>query len=335
MAEKAKDQIIDELRQQVGALEVELKRMEQLARENKRHFARLIDSSTDAIISADKEGRVVLFNEGAKSLLGYQAEEVLGGRMTELYSSEAGANELLREMRKRGGSVAGFESLLRAKDGSDIPVLISASVLFDVEGQEVGTVVFNTDLRERKRSEEALQKAYDKLEERVEERTRELKTARERFQYLLTVTPGIIYTSKGSGDYACTFVSENVDPIMGFSAWEMLEDPGFWLSRLHPEDAPRVKKDVHPLLDQGGGTLEYRFRNRDGNYIWIQDTFRVIRDDAGRILEVVGAWADISYHKQAEQALGERITIMKDLQTLVAASPSVIYTTTQTSDGCV
>jgi adenylate cyclase len=333
MVEKTKDQIIDELRQQVGALEVERKNTEQLAHETKRHFARLIDSSTDAIISADKEGRVVLFNEGAKMLLGYQAEEVIGGRMTELYSSEAGSNELLREMRKRGGTVAGFESLLRAKDGSDIPVLISASVLSDVAGQEVGTVVFNTDLRERKRSEEALQKAYDKLEERVEERTRELKTARERFQYLLTVTPGIIYTSKGSGDYACTFVSENVDPIMGFSAWEMLEDPGFWLSRLHPEDAPRVKKDVHPLLDQGGGTLEYRFRNRDGNYIWIQDTFRVIRDDAGRILEVVGAWADISYHKQAEQALGERITIMKDLQTLVAASPSVIYTTTQTSDG--
>ena len=254
MAEKTKDQIIDELRQQVGVLEVELKNTEQLARETKRHFARLIDSSTDAIISADKEGRIVLFSEGAKILLGYQAEEVIGGRMTELYSSEAGANELLREMRKRGGSVAGFESLLRAKDGSDIPVLVSASVLFDAEGQEVGTVVFNTDLRERKQNEETLQKAYDELEKRVEERTIELKTARERFQYLLTVTPGIIYTSKGSGDYACTFVSENVDPIMGFSAWEMLEDPGFWLSRLHPEDAPRVKKEVHPLLDQGGGT---------------------------------------------------------------------------------
>jgi PAS domain S-box-containing protein len=333
MAEKTKDQIIDELRQQVGILEVELKNAEHLARETKRHFVRLIDSSTDAIISADKEGRIILFSEGAKILLGYQAEEVIGGRMTELYSSEAGANELLREMRKRGGSVVGFESLLRAKNGSDIPVLVSASVLFDAESQEVGTVVFNTDLRERKRNEETLHKAYDELEKRVEERTIELKTSRERFQYLLTVTPGIIYTSKGSGDYACTFVSENVDPIMGFSAWEMLEDPGFWLSRLHPEDAPRVKKEVHPLLDQGGGTLEYRFRNRDGNYIWIQDTFRVIRDDAGRILEVVGAWADISYHKQAEQALGERITIMKDLQTLVAASPSVIYTTTQTSDG--
>ena len=82
MAEKTKDEIIDELRQQVGALEVELKNTERLARDTKRHFARLIDSSTDAIISADKEGRIVLLIEGAKILLGYQAEEVIGGRMS-------------------------------------------------------------------------------------------------------------------------------------------------------------------------------------------------------------------------------------------------------------
>ena len=60
-----------------------------------------------------------------------------------LYGSEAGANEVVREMRKRGGTVSGFESALRAKDGSSIPVLISASVLFDEEGQEVGTVGFS------------------------------------------------------------------------------------------------------------------------------------------------------------------------------------------------
>lgn len=230
------------------------------------------------------------------------------------------------------GALFQADSVVRAKDGSSIPVLISASLLHDEEGHEVGTVGFATDVRESKRGEEALQQAYDELEKRVEERTVELKTARERFQYLLTVTPGIIYTTQGSGDYACTFVSENVDQIMGFSPWEMLEDPGFWFSRPHPEDASRVAAEMAPLIEQGGGTLEYRFRNGAGNYIWIQDTFRVIRGDAGP-LEIVGSWADISHHKQAQQALGERMAIMKDLQTLVAASPSVIYTTTQAQDG--
>jgi adenylate cyclase len=309
------------------------KHAEQAAVEAQRYLTSLIESSSDAIISTDKEGKIVLINEGAERLLGYQAKEVIGRPVAMLYGSEAAAKEVFREMRKRGGTVSGFDSVARGKDGSSIPVLISASMLHDADGREAGTVGFITDMRERKREQEALRQAYDELEKRVEERTTDLNTVRERFQYLLTVTPGIIYTTKASGDYACTFVSENVDTIMGFSPWEMLEDPGFWFSRLHPEDASRVAAEMGSLIERGGGALEYRFRNRAGNYIWIQDTFRVIRGEGGRPLELVGSWADISYHKQAEQALGERMAIMKDLQTLVAASPSVIYTTTQAKDG--
>ena len=88
-----------------------------------------------------------------------------------------------------------------------------------------------------------------------------------------------------------------------------------------------MKDQVFPLLEQGGGTLEYRFRHRGGNYIWVQDTFKVMRDDAGRTLEVVGSWADISNLKRAEQVMTERMVFMQNLQELVAASPSVVYTT--------
>jgi PAS domain S-box-containing protein len=186
-------------------------------------------------------------------------------------------------------------------------------------------------MRERKREEEELHRAREELERRVEERTGELKSARERLQYLMTVTPAIVYTNQAS-DYACTFVSENVSRIMGFSSWEMLEDKDFWTVRLHPEDAGRVFSDMPPLVEQRGGTLEYRFRHRDGYYIWIQDTFRVIEDAQGRPSEIVGSWADISARKKAEQALGERMALMNDLETLVGASPAIIYTTQVSGD---
>jgi PAS domain S-box-containing protein len=299
--------------------------------ETKRYLTRLIESSTDAIVATDKQGNIVLFNEGAEILLGYQPEDVIGMRWMEIYDSEEHAKDVLREMRKRGGTVAAFESALKAKDGKSIPVLVSASVLFAEHGEEVGTVGFATDLRTRKREEEALRKAHDELEKRVEERTVELQTARERLQYLMTVTPAIVYTNQAS-DYACTFVSENVSRIMGFSAWEMLEDKDFWTVRLHPDDAPRVFKEMGPLVKRGGGALEYRFRQRDGHYIWVQDTFRVIHDDQGRPLEIVGSWADISDRKQAEQALGQRMALMNDLETLVGASPAIIYTTQVSGD---
>jgi adenylate cyclase len=316
----------------------ESKRAEQAAlqanielQDTKRYLTRLIESSTDAIIATDKDDKVVLFNEGAETLLGYRVDEVIGKRPGALYASEEQAQEVAREMRKRGGTVAGYESTLKGKDGSEIAVLISASVLFGERGQEVGTVGFATDLRKRKREEDELRKAREELERRVEERTSELKTARERLQYLMTVTPAIVYTNQAS-DYTCTFVSENISRIMGFSSWEMLEDKDFWTARLHPDDAKRVFAEMGPLVEQRGGTLEYRFRHRDGRYIWIQDTFRVIEDDQGQPFEIVGSWADISARKGAEQALGERMALMNDLETLVGASPAIIYTTQVSGD---
>jgi PAS domain S-box-containing protein len=272
-------------------------------RDTKRYLASLIEDSPDPIIATNREGNVVLFNRGAEALLGYRSEEIIGQRVAQLYESVEKAKEVMRQMRKQGGTVSAFETVLQAKDGTRIPVLISASILYDEEGQEVGTVGFNKDLRGRKRVEEALQKAHDELELRVEERTAELDKARERLQYLLTVTPGIIYSNTGSGDFACTFVSNNLEPIMGYAPWEMLEDPKLWVKRLHPEDAKRVFGEILPLLERGGGTVEYRFRHRAGHYIWIQDTFRVMRDAAGNPVEIVGSWADITDRKRAEEEL--------------------------------
>jgi PAS domain S-box-containing protein len=299
--------------------------------ETKRYLTRLIESSPDAIIATDKNETVVLFNEGAETLLGYRAEDVIGRPTTGLYEDEERARDLLIEMRKRGGMASGYESVLKTKDGRSVPVLISASVLLDKDGQETGMVGFATDLRARKAEEEELRRAHDELEKRVEERTTELRSARERQRYLMTVTPAIVYTNQAS-DYTCTFVSENVSRIMGFSAWEMLEDKDFWTVRLHPQDSKRVFEEMAPLIEKGGGTIEYRFRHRDGHYIWIQDTFRVIHDAQGQPSEIVGSWADISDRKQAEEALGERMAGMNDLETLVGASPAIIYTTQVTGD---
>jgi PAS domain S-box-containing protein len=128
----------------------------------------------------------------------------------------------------------------------------------------------------------------------------ELKDARARLQHVLAVTPAIIYTNQASGDFACTFVSESLQPIMGYAPQEMLDDPDFWTTHLHPQDARHVLADVFRLIGQWGGTVEYRFRHSDGHYRWFQDTFKVIPDESGRPFEIVGSWADITQRKLAE-----------------------------------
>ena len=110
--EKTKKQLIDELvglRQRIsalGALETERKQTAQVPleanvelQETRRYLTRLIESSTDAIISTDKEGKVVVFNEGAEALLGYRSDEIIGKRVAQLYESVEKAKEVMREMR--------------------------------------------------------------------------------------------------------------------------------------------------------------------------------------------------------------------------------------------
>jgi PAS domain S-box-containing protein len=151
-------------------------------------------------------------------------------------------------------------------------------------------------LRERVRELEALQSGRAAIET-------ELSGARRRYKHLLAVSPAIIYTTHASGDFACTFVSENIRTIMGFSPEEMTTDPKCWPDRLHPEDAPRVFNELAPLIEQGGGIVEYRFRHRDGHYVWVQDSFRVLNDDAGKPLELVGG---LGRHHEAQGGREER-----------------------------
>lgn len=132
------------------------KQAEEKLKETRRYLGSLIESSTDAIISTDAAGNVLTFSKGAEALLGYNRQEVVGRYVTLLYGGEEKAKEIMRYMRQGGGSVSAYETALKAKDGQMIPVLISASLLYDDDGEVVGSVGFSKDLRERKRAEQVL-----------------------------------------------------------------------------------------------------------------------------------------------------------------------------------
>ncbi len=242
-----------------------------------------IDRAGDAAFWLDSQARFFYVNDAACRSLGYSREEFLSMTVHDIDSWFPAVTweEHWREIKQRRSLT--FESCHRTKDGRIFPVEINANYL-DFNGKEYHCT-FARDITERKRAEG------------------ELTEARARLQYRLASSSAIIYTTKASGDFECTFVSENLHPIMEHTPRAMLDDPRFWVTHLHPQDAPRVLADVSRLIALGGGTLEYRFRHREGHYCWIQDTFRVMYDEAGRPLEIVGSWADITERKRAEEAL--------------------------------
>lgn len=139
-----------------------------------------------------------------------------------------------------------------------------------------------------------------------------------RLQYLIDNTPAIIYSSVPTGDFRMTFVSNNAVHVLGYHPEEMLADPNFWFEHIHPEDVPQIFSSIAKLFTEGERTYEYRFMSRSGQYVWMHDMLRLIRDEAGNPVEVVGSLTDITERKKMEDALfkkgEEQQSLIKKLQ---------------------
>lgn len=124
-----------------------------------------------------------------------------------------------------------------------------------------------------------------------------------RLRHLLNSTPSIIYSTQAYGDFACTFINDNVTEVLGYDCDEILANANFWLENLHEADKERVIEQFHEQIDAGNGVLEYRFKCKSGEYVWIHDTHRLICDEQGFPLEVVGSWTDITEKRKLSQKL--------------------------------
>ncbi|HLO88458.1 MAG TPA: PAS domain S-box protein [Nostocaceae cyanobacterium] len=189
--------------------------------------------------------------------------------------------------------------------------LVSYFPIFDQADRvsAVGTVVveiteMQTALRERKRAEQ------------------QLRVAKERLQYLLTSSPVVIYSGTANGELSMTFISENVKAMFGYEAKEFLSNPSFWLEHIHPEDRDLILAERGQLSEQKYSTYEYRFLHADGTYHWLYEKVRLIRDENGQPIECVGYWEDISDRKLAELALKAS---QRRYQLLAEASPVCIF----------
>ncbi len=132
------------------------------------------------------------------------------------------------------------------------------------------------------------------------------------------------------GDFALSYISENIKTLVGWEARDFLADSRFWLDHVHPEDRPRVLKRLEFPWPEDRQTYEYRFLAQDGAYRWMHDEFRLVRDADGKPVEITGAWMDITARRQMEQELKEA---HNRLQTLIQAAPLPIAAVDR--EGCI
>jgi PAS domain S-box-containing protein len=138
-------------------------------RERELYLERALVDSADAFVSLDNEGRIRHWNDGARLMFGYAAEEVQGRPYDEVLvpvsGKESGDLERIDAVMDRDGYVRGYETTRLTREGRSIPVELTITRLSDEMGRPAGRSVIYRDISDRLRLESALRKTVEELKE--------------------------------------------------------------------------------------------------------------------------------------------------------------------------
>jgi PAS domain S-box-containing protein len=158
--------------------------------------------------------------------------------------------------------------------------------LFDkTTGELKGVIEYVRDISDRKKAEDELSEMH----------------------YLLKSTSAVIYRAKASGDYAVTFISENVTDQFGYNRDDFISDPTFWINHVHPDDREKITAELAGIGTGGKLACEYRFLHKDGTYRWVHNAANAICDDKNNCTEIVGHIIDITECKKAAKQESETL----------------------------
>ncbi len=134
------------------------------------HWAAIIDSSDDAIISKSIEGYITSWNRGAQRLYGYTPDEIIGKPVSVLMPPEREDDfPFIMTQLQQGKKVEHYETRRRTKDGKVIDVSITVSPIKDSHGTIIGASKIARDISDRVENEK-------RREEFVSIASHELKT---------------------------------------------------------------------------------------------------------------------------------------------------------------
>ncbi|HTZ89728.1 MAG TPA: PAS domain S-box protein [Alloacidobacterium sp.] len=121
------------------------------------YLAAIVDSSDDPIISKDLNGTIVTWNEAARRVFGYDAEEIIGESILRLIPPELQyeEDEILRKLRA-GERIEHYETVRMRKNGERFPVSVTISPIRDEVGRIIGASKIGRDISDRKRIERLL-----------------------------------------------------------------------------------------------------------------------------------------------------------------------------------
>lgn len=146
-----------------------------------------------------------------------------------------------------------------------------------------------------------------------------LKISEERYKRLAENSPDVVYifSNKRGGIY----YSQRVSEYLGYSAEELLRNSFIWHDSIHPEDLPIVDAAIDGYYQGQAYSIEYRIKDRLGNWRWFHDRFIKNTVKENEII-IEGLASDITARKQAEEEFVKR---ERFLDSIIEQNPYALW----------
>jgi PAS domain S-box-containing protein len=268
-------------------------------------LAAIVESSDDAIITKDLDGRITSWNGGAQRIFGYTPEEIIGRPVSVLIPDDRQGEEadILARIR-RGERVDHFDTIRRRKDGSLVPISLTISPIRTADGTIIGASKIARDISERG-SRALLAAIVDSSDDAI--------------------------VSKDLNGFITSW-NHGAERIFGYAPEEII---GKHITTLIPTD--RHDEETRILARIRAGDRVNHFdtmrRRKDGSLVPISVTVSPVRGAGGTIIGASKVARDISERRrleEAQQALSREVNHRS--KNLLAVVQSIIRYTVSHSE---
>jgi PAS domain S-box-containing protein len=260
----------------------ERKRAEEALRKSEVQYRRIVETTNEGVWLLDSKLHTSYVNRQMAEMLGYEPREMVGRSVFDFYFPPDVEQKKQALSQRQQGVREQLDERLQRSDGSELWVRMAATPVFKDDGEFDGAMAMMSDITERKLAEEALRQSEERLR--------------------LAAQAGKMYAYEWDVDTDVLVRSAQYVNILGVTEPKRFTRQQF-LSKIHPDDRPKFVAAIADLTPANPiGEVTYRVL-LPGGTVWLKNSGRAFFDGEGRMLRVIGMVADVTDHKQAEEAL--------------------------------
>lgn len=266
----------------------------------------IIESSDDAIVGKDLDGRIVSWNQGAEKLFGYREKDILGETMAKLIPGDRPEEEYtLLSRLLQGERLKSFETRRVGKDGTELEVSVTASPILAADGTIVGASSITRDITNLVEINTQLRRSNAELEQFAYVASHDMR------EPLRMVANYVDLLEEHCGDTLDDTARKYLHHVsQGAMRMQQMIADLLAYSRVEPQGRPLVPTPVEPVLERVSALFQQSLAECGGELSWGE--MPVVLGDDMQLGQVFQNLVENALKFRGEQPLRIRIDASQD-----------------------